>query len=142
MSRTLAIANIKGGVGKTTTTANLAAALAERGRKVLAIDLDPQASLSLALGIPISTEGQTIREALSVDARPVSTLLIATRENFDLVPASHGLRNLEHDLENGRVHLFALRDALAPVRGRYDYILLDCPASSGVLTGNALAAAD
>lgn len=142
MCRVLAIANIKGGVGKTTTTANLAAALAEHGRRVLAVDLDPQASLTLTLGVKIEGHSGTVREALAQPAQGLETMLLPTRENFDILPSNHGLRAAEHELNNGRVRVFALRDALVPVHSRYDFILVDCPASMGILTGNALAAAD
>ncbi len=142
MSRILAIANIKGGVGKTTTTANLAAAVVERGRKVLAVDLDPQASLTLSVGLQPEQLSLTIRDALTLTAKPVSELLQTTRAQFDIVPANHDLRAIERELEAGRIRVFALRDVLEPLRLRYDYILLDCPASAGIFTGNALAAAN
>ncbi len=142
MSKIIAVANVKGGVGKTTTTANLAAALAERGRKVVAVDLDPQSSLTLSVGFRPHRLPKTIRDALGASATPASSLLVATRAQFDLVPANHELQLIEHELDNGRVQLFAVRDALTPLRTKYDYILIDCPANAGILTANALAAAD
>ncbi len=141
MSRIIAVANAKGGVGKTTTTANLASALAERGYKVLAVDLDPQASLSVSLGISVTDGLASIGEVLtSRSSLPSAT--IHTSENFDLVPAHHRLRNVEQELQNSRVRVYSLQNILAPVRSQYAYILLDCPANAGILTGNALAAAD
>lgn len=142
MARILAISNVKGGVGKTTTTANLAAALAERGHKVLAVDLDPQASLTVSLGYLPARLPKTIRDTLEVAARPLETILLRTKEGFDLAPANNNLRSLEPQLEDGTVRIRALRTAVDPLRDRYDYILIDCPANAGILTGNALAAAN
>ncbi len=142
MSRIIAVANVKGGVGKTTTTGNLCAALAERGLRVLAIDLDPQASLTISFGCKLAETTRTIGDALSANLIPLRELTIGTQEAFDLVPANHNLRQTEHYLENGRIRIFALKNALASLRSQYDYMLLDCPANAGILTGNALAAAD
>jgi chromosome partitioning protein len=142
MNKIIAIANVKGGVGKTTVTANLSAALAERGRQVLAIDLDPQASLTLSLGICPDPLAKTIGDALSSTAAPLNSLIVHTREHFDLAPARHDLRAVERELEGGRIRILALQKALEPIRKDYDFILLDCPANAGILTGNALAAAD
>ncbi|HEX7588492.1 MAG TPA: AAA family ATPase [Anaerolineae bacterium] len=142
MSRVLAIANIKGGVGKTTTTANLAAALTERGKSVLALDLDPQASLTYALGIRPEGLSATICDALSGLGRPFADLAQPTEEGIDLVPASHELMQVAQYLESTHVGITLLRAALEPLRDCYDYVLIDCPASAGVLMEMALAAAD
>ena len=142
MARILAIANIKGGVGKTTTTANLAAALVERGRKVLVVDLDPQSSLTLALGVQPTELTRTVRDALEANAFPAQSLVVETQEGISLLPANQTLRGIEPRLEDGIVRPYALRDALEPLASSYDYFLLDCPANAGILTGNALAAAD
>lgn len=142
MARILAIANIKGGVGKTTTTANLAAALVERGRRVLVVDLDPQSSLTLALGVRPTELTRTVRDALEANAFPAQSLVVETQEGISLLPANYVLRGIEPELEDGYVRLYALRDALGPLAPAYDYCLLDCPANAGILTNNALAAAD
>ncbi len=142
MARVMAIVNVKGGVGKTTTTANLAAALTERGRKVLAVDLDPQASLTISLGLDPDQLPCTIRHALDNDATPLASIIRQTNENFDLAPSNRGLNQLMPSLEKSRPRILALRAALEPVRDRYDAILLDCPANAGVLTGLGLVAAD
>ncbi len=142
MSRIIAIANVKGGVGKTTTTENLAAALSERGCRVLTVDLDPQASLTLLLGCKLPLLTHSISDALSPGATPVHSLVVPTNEKYMLVPATHELYAIERELQNGKIRILALDAALEPLRGQYDYILLDCPANAGILTGNALAAAD
>lgn len=142
MNQIFAIANVKGGVGKTTVTANLAAALSERGRQVLAVDLDPQASLTSSLGVKPETLLLTVGDSLTDCAQCIDALLVPTRENFDLVPSNHRLRAVERSLTNGHSRVYALREALNPMRKAYDFILLDCPAGVGILTGNALAAAD
>jgi chromosome partitioning protein len=150
MPRIIAIANQKGGVGKTTTTVNLGAGLAERGRAVLVLDLDPQASLTLALaGQPPGGQSEdcqgSIYTALMKAARGESGafagLVQMTRSGLALVPASIELSAAELDLTREPLGVFALRDALRELPGAYDYVLLDCPPSLGILTANALAAA-
>ncbi|MEN9936865.1 MAG: hypothetical protein RLZZ387_3444 [Chloroflexota bacterium] len=140
MARIIALANQKGGVGKTTSTINLGAALAEAGQRVLLVDVDPQASLTDALGIDASALPQSIydvltgRLALEAILRPVGPLTVA--------PATIDLAAAEMQLisEFGREQL--LGDALAPIASRFDQILIDCPPSLGILTINALTAAD
>lgn len=152
MTRIIAIANQKGGVGKTTTTINLGAGLAERGRSVLLIDLDPQASLTLALGTqPAPAEGEAARPAATTydlllrssrgEAEPFAGAIQPTASGLWLTPASIELSAAEIDLVREPLGVFALRDSLETVPDRFDYVLLDCPPSLGILTANALAAA-
>lgn len=152
MTRILAIANQKGGVGKTTTTVNLGAALAERGRRVLVLDLDPQASLTLSLcGRPPGAEADAdfpvtiyaaLMRATRGEAGPFADAIVETRTGLHLVPASIELSAAEMDLAREPLGVFALRDALAALPAGYDYALIDCPPSLGLLTTNALAAAE
>ncbi len=154
MTRILAIANQKGGVGKTTTTVNLGAALAERGRRVLLLDLDPQASLTLTLcGRPVTAGDNgdggfdiTLYTALMRAARgedhAFAGAIQVTRSGLHLAPASIELSAAEMDLVREPLGVFALRDALSGLPAEYDYVLMDCPPSLGILTTNALAAAE
>lgn len=142
MFQKLAIANIKGGVGKTTTAVNLAAALVEIRQRVLCIDLDPQASLSTWLGFDLQKLPGTVCDVFTETARPVDSLILPTREGYDLVPANFSLVKVATELEKSPSDITLLRTGLDALDGRYDYVLLDCPASTGVLTGVGLAAAD
>ena len=144
--RIIAIANQKGGVGKTTTVINLGAALAEQGRRVLLIDLDPQASLTLALGLDAdaltSTIYQMMMATVNGDELPFETVLQRTEAGLDLLPASIELSQAELDLTREPLGVYALRDSLKTFVDGYEFVLLDCPPSLGILTTNALAAAD
>jgi chromosome partitioning protein len=142
MCRIIAIANVKGGVGKTTTAVNLSACLAERGRKILALDLDPQSSLTVSLGFDPDQVKRTVLDLLDKDAQTVRSAILATPENWDIIPSNPDLRGLERELENEATRIYAVGAVLQKIRKHYDYILLDCPANAGILTGAALAAAD
>lgn len=125
--------NHKGGVGKTTSTINIGAGLVELGKKVLLIDLDPQANLTISLGIP--RQRYTIYESMRGDSELVP---YTVRENFDVITSSLDLSGAEMELINEAGREFILRELIDPVREEYDYIIIDCPPSLGLLTLNAL----
>ncbi len=141
----LALANQKGGVGKTTTTINLGAALAEAGKKVLLIDLDPQGNASTGLGIGQTERDITTYELIVGDATPLDAILSTDVENLWIVPATTDLSSADIELISNEKRSFLLRDALAQTgmdEFAFDYILIDCPPSLNVLTVNAMVAAD
>jgi chromosome partitioning protein len=140
MKKVLAIANQKGGVGKTTTAVNLAASIANAGRRVLLVDLDPQANATSGVGFPKGTVSEGIYEALSGD-RPIRELLQLTDvNNLYVVPSTRNLSGAEVELVSLEHRERRLIDALEPVRDQFDYIIIDCPPSLGMLTLNALTA--
>ena len=141
MTTTLAIANQKGGVAKTTSVASIGAAFAETGQRVLLVDLDPQACLTFSLGIDPEDLAVSLHDVLGGEKR-VHEVVLTTADGVDLVPATIDLAQSEATLllRGSREH--ALDDALGDVRARYDWILLDCPPTLGILTVNALTAAD
>lgn len=143
MKRTFAIANRKGGVGKTTTAINLAACLAQMGRKVLLADLDPQANATTGCGVGRNAPGGSAYHLLMGKA-PASEVLVGIEPaGFDLLPATPGLTAAEVELlalQSGRE--LRLRDALAEISPNYQTILFDCPPSLNILTLNALVAAE
>jgi chromosome partitioning protein len=143
MTRVVAVANQKGGVGKTTTAVNMAAYLSEARKKVLLLDLDPQANASSGLGLE-RVEGSSIYAALLGESPASDKIRRTVLDRLDIIPSEVDLCGAEIDVARLDRHLFRLRDALAPLvtEGRYDYILIDCPPSLGILTMNALAAAD
>jgi chromosome partitioning protein len=142
LGRIIAIANQKGGVGKTTTAVNLAASLAAAERHVLAVDADPQGNLTSGLGRKTRESRPSLYEAL-IEQEPLEGLMVTTDlEHLTLVPSDRNLIGAEVELVPLLAREFRLREALAPVAGQYDYVLVDCPPSLGLLTVNALAAAD
>jgi len=139
----LSMCNQKGGVGKTTSTINLAAALAEYGRRVLVVDLDPQGALSAGLGIPHHQLDLTVYNLLVDNSVSTEEVLVRTRvEGVDLIPANIDLSAAEIQLVNEVGREQALGRALYPVLDRYDFVLVDCQPSLGLLTVNALACSD
>jgi len=143
MGRVIALTNQKGGVGKTTTTINLAASLALAERRTLVIDFDPQGNASSALGLDRSTLGErTTYQALIGETDLASVIRKTEMECLDVAPATGDLAGAEIELVGAFARENKLRAALAPIRASYDYILIDCPPSLGLLTINALTAAD
>jgi chromosome partitioning protein len=137
--RSIALMNQKGGVGKTTTTLSLGAALAEAGQRVALIDLDPQAHLTLNLGLPISGETESIYEVL-IDSLPLERVA-RTVGGMTVVPASVHLAGAEIELVSAIGRETILKDRLEEWKAEFDYLLLDCPPSLGLLSLNGLAAA-
>ncbi|HEX6989668.1 MAG TPA: AAA family ATPase [Bacillota bacterium] len=142
MGRVIAVANQKGGVGKTTTAVNLAAAIAATGRRTLLIDIDPQGHSTTGLGLGLKSGDDTVYDVL-VDEVPLERALHRTAiPHLQVVPAGIDLAGAEIELVSVLSREQRLRRALAPVRDRYGYVLVDCPPSLGLLTVNALTAAD
>ncbi len=141
MGKIIAVANQKGGVGKTTTSVNLSAAFAEMGKKVLLIDCDPQGNATSGLGIEKDGLELSIYDAL-INDMPMEEIIIQTRFGLDMVPSVMDLAGAEVELVNLDDKQYRLKKAVELVKNRYDYILIDCPPSLGHVTLNALTAAD
>ncbi len=142
MARILAVANQKGGVGKTTTAVNLAASLAAAERRVLLFDTDPQANASSGLGVRAAAGEGTSYHVLTGQTPLADALRPTALEFLRVVPSGRDLSGAEVELVGTSRREYRLRDALEPARGDFDFILIDCPPSLGLLTLNALVAAD
>ncbi len=141
-TKIIAVINQKGGVGKSTTSINLAAALGELGKQVLLVDLDPQGNSTSGVGIEKSSVNNCIYNVLLADVPIEEVIIPDVCPGLDLVPATINLAGAEVELVSEMARENRLKDAVGSLRGKYDYILIDCPPSLGLLTVNALVAAD
>ena len=142
MGRIIAIANQKGGVGKTTTAINLSACLAEAGQKVLVIDIDPQGNTSSGLGIDKNEIERTIYEVILGQIRIEEAVCKNVFENLDVLPSNVNLAGAEIDLIDVENREYVLKNEIAQIRDQYDFVILDCPPSLSMLTVNAMTASD
>nr|WP_309486088.1 AAA family ATPase [Eggerthella lenta] len=141
-TKVMAIINQKGGVGKSTTAINLSAALGELGKQVLLVDLDPQGNSSSGLGIEKSQVHNCVYDVLLNDVAIEDVIIPDVGEGLDLVPATINLAGAEVELVSEMARENRLKEAVGSLRGKYDYVFIDCPPSLGLLTVNALVAAD
>ena len=142
MGRIIAIANQKGGVGKTTTTINLSACLAEAGQKVLVIDIDPQGNTTSGFGIEKENIENTVYELILGETTLEECMIRDAVDNLDIIPSNVNLAGAEIDLIGIDNREYILRDKIAEVKEQYDFVIIDCPPSLTMLTVNAMTTAD
>lgn len=142
MSAVIALANQKGGVGKTTSAVNIAAALGAFGKKILLIDIDPQGNSSSGVGINKKNMKLTTYDVLIGRASADSVITQTKFKNLWVMPTNIDLAGAEFELINSEVREYRLKDAVSTIKDQFDYVIIDCPPSLGMLTINALAAAD
>ena len=142
MGRIIAIANQKGGVGKTTTAINLSACLAEKGQKVLAIDMDPQGNMTSGLGLDKDDVDKTIYDMIIGESEIETVIKKETIENLDILPSNVDLSAVEIELIDVENKEFIVNNSIQKIRDNYDFIIIDCPPSLSLLTINAMTTAD
>lgn len=142
MGRIIAIANQKGGVGKTTTSINLSACLAETGKKVLVVDIDPQGNATSGLGVEKNELENTIYELFVGECELSDCLIENVLDNLSVLPSNVNLSGAEIDLIGIEKREFLLKKYITPIRDNYDFIIIDCPPSLNILTVNAMTTAD
>lgn len=142
MGRIIAIANQKGGVGKTTTAINLSACLAEKGKKVLALDMDPQGNMTSGLGVDKEEVETTIYDLIVGEATIEEVLLEDVMENLDIIPTNIELSGAEIELLNVEGKEYIVKNAIKEIGDNYDYVIIDCPPSLSMLTINAMTTAN
>ena len=142
MERTIVVANQKGGVGKTTTAINLAASLAELGKKVLVVDMDPQGNTTSGLGIDKEQAENTVYELMLEECSVEDAIMESEYENLSVLPSNINLAAAEIELVGAEEKEYILKKAIDKVKKNYDFVLIDCPPSLSMLTINAMCAAD
>lgn len=142
MGRIIAIANQKGGVGKTTTAINLSACLAEKGKKVLAVDMDPQGNMTSGLGVDKNKIDPTVYDLIIGESDVGAVIHKNIFKNLDIIPANIDLSGAEIELLDMKNKEFIIRNAMQDVKNDYDYMIIDCPPALSVLTINAMTTAD
>ena len=142
MGRIIAVANQKGGVGKTTTSINLSACLAEAGQRVLVVDVDPQGNTTSGLGVDKNNVENTIYEMMLGECTVEESIIKDVLDNLDVMPSNVNLAGAEIDLIGIEDREYILKKAINSVRDNYDFIVVDCPPSLSMLTVNAMTASD